>query len=437
MANAGATPVAEDPSDGSKPFRSDLADADQVEKRLAAQREINSKRLIVMIEAKSGEQLVGSGAGVLFFAGVDRAYIVTAYHLIRPEQKVPLSIKVTFWSRPEQPLDAKVTGDWDRSLDLVILRVDGIGRLGLDLFSLPFGQVRREALQKGEALYHLGNPGGRTWGSNVTPDRFLETRGPIDYFESSSIRPGVSGGALLDSHRKLVGMVRADESGEGQAVPWDTIERRLRDWGYPVYLGFSPPAPPFVSTAVLGDSNYGVTPGHAVYSWPEIDSDPGKSITQIDGLKFNWIGSASDEWALGLCGLGDDGDAYCWTAPYSAPGEQVLGDPEKVPGAKRFRSLAVGGLVCGLTGDDRAFCWGRNESALGDGSVRHSDSPVAIYGDLRFKSICLRPEPQLCFGRRGRPLLLGSTIRTENSDGLLLCLLICLRKYPASSGLNQ
>ena len=58
-------------------------------KRLAAQRELNSKRLIVMIEAKSGEQLVGAGAGVIFFAGLDRAYIVTAYHLIRPEQKLP------------------------------------------------------------------------------------------------------------------------------------------------------------------------------------------------------------------------------------------------------------------------------------------------------------------------------------------------------------
>jgi alpha-tubulin suppressor-like RCC1 family protein/tetratricopeptide (TPR) repeat protein len=416
VANADVTPVAGDPSDGTKPFRSDLADRDQVEKRLAAQREINSKRLIVMIEAKSGEQLVGSGAGVLFFAGVDRAYVVTAYHLIRPEQKVPLpmSIKVTFWSKPKQPLEAKVTGDWDRSLDLVILRVDGIGRLGLDLFTMPFGQVRLDPLQKGEALYHLGNPGGRTWGSNVTPDLFLENRGPIEYFESSSIRPGVSGGALLDAQQRFVGMVRADESGEGQAIPFGTLESRLRDWGYPVYLGFAPPAPPFASSAVLGDSNYGVTPSHAVYSWPEVDSDLGRSITQIDGLKFDWIGSRIDEWALGLCGLGDGGDAYCWTTPYSAPGEQALGDPEKVPGGKRFRSLAVGSLVCGLTSDDQAFCWSRNQTALGDGSVRLSDSPVAIYGDLRFKSIASGPNHTCGLDREGALYCWG-----ENSNGKL------------------
>jgi alpha-tubulin suppressor-like RCC1 family protein/tetratricopeptide (TPR) repeat protein len=412
VANPDVTPVAGDLSDGSKPFRSDLADTDQIEKRLAAQRDINSKRLIVMIEAKSGEQLVGSGAGVLFFAGVDRAYVVTAYHLIRPEQKLPLSIKVTFWPKPRQPFEANVTGDWDRSLDLIILRVDGIGRLGMDLFSMPFGQVRRDPLEKGEALYHLGNPGGRTWGSNVTPDHFLEDRGRIAYFESSSIRPGVSGGALLDEQRKFIGMVRADESGEGEAVPWDTIEGRLRDWGYPVYLGFPPPAPPFASTAVLGDLDYGVTPGHAVYSWPESDSNPGGSMTQIDGLKFDWIGSRSDEWALGLCGLGDEGDAYCWTTPYSAPGEQVLGDPEKVPGGKRFRSLAVGGLVCGLTSDDQAFCWSEGRVALGDGSVRNSDSPVAVYGNQRFKSIASGPSHTCGVDQEGGLYCWG-----ENSDG--------------------
>jgi S1-C subfamily serine protease len=333
VANTGVTPDAEDLSDGNKPFRSDLAaHSDEAKARLVARRELNSKRLIVMIEAKSGEQLVGSGAGVLFFAGLDRAYIVTAYHLIRPEQKLPLAIKVKFWSKQEHPLDAKVTGDWDRSLDLVILRVDGIGSLGLDLYSMPFGQVRRDSPEKGDALYHLGNPGGRTWGSNVTPDHFLEDRGPIEYFESSSIRPGVSGGALLDEEREFVGMIRADESGEGEAVSWKTIVGRLRDWGYPVYLGFTPPSPSFVSTTVLGKLNYGVTSDHAAYSWPEINSDPGESINLIEGLSLDEIRSASDEWALNICGLGHNGDAYCWTKPYSEPGEQVLGDPEKVPG---------------------------------------------------------------------------------------------------------
>jgi alpha-tubulin suppressor-like RCC1 family protein/tetratricopeptide (TPR) repeat protein len=388
VANAGVTSVAEDRSEGNKPFRSDLAaHSDEAEARLAARRELNSKRLVVMIEAKSGEQLVGSGAGVLFFAGLDRAYIVTAYHLIRPEQKLLLSIKVKFWSKPEHPLEARVTGDWDRSLDLVILRVDGIGSLGLGLYSMPFGQVRHGSPDKGEALYHLGNPGGRTWGSNVAPDHFLEHRGPIEYFESSSIRPGVSGGALLDERREFLGMIRADESGEGEAVSWDTIEGRLRDWGYPVYLGFPPPAPPFVSTTVLGKLNYGVTSDHDVYSWPEVNSDSGESISLINGLKFDEIVSVTDEFALGLCGLGISGDAYCWTTPYSEPGEQVLGDPAKVPGDKRFHSLTVGRLVCGLTSDDQAFCWSKEQVALGDGSVRRSDSPVAVYGNQRFKSI--------------------------------------------------
>jgi alpha-tubulin suppressor-like RCC1 family protein/tetratricopeptide (TPR) repeat protein len=388
VANPGVTPVAGNPADGSTPFRSDLADTDQVEKRLAAQRELNSKRLIVMIEAKSGEQLVGAGAGVIFFAGLDRAYIVTAYHLIRPEQKVPLSIHVRFWSKPEQPLEAKVTGDWDRSLDLVVLRVSGINGLGLDLYSMPFDRVDRDPIDKGDEVYHLGNPGGRTWGSNVTADHFLEVRGPFAYFESSSIRPGVSGGALLDKDRNFIGMVRADESGEGEAVLWRTIEDRLRDWGYPVYLGSPPPAPAFISAAVVGDSNFGVTTNHAVYSWPEDASDPSQSMARIEGLNFDWIGTEADEWGWSLCGLADNGDAYCWSDNVrNASGDQVLGVPMKVPGGKRFRSLTKGDLACGLTSEGEALCWGPVKRALGDGSIRSSDRPVAVYGNRRFKSI--------------------------------------------------
>ncbi len=382
VASPGATPVTEDVSDVER------RDASITEKRLAAQRELNSKRLIVMIEAKSGEQLVGAGAGVILFAGLDRAYIVTAYHLIRPEQKLPLSIQVRFWSKPEQPLEAKVTGDWDRSLDLVVLRVSGIDGLGLDLYSMPFDRVNRDPIERGDDVYHLGNPGGRTWGSNVTADHFLEARGPIAYFESSSIRPGVSGGALLDKDRNFIGMVRADESGEGEAVLLGTIEDRLRDWGYPVYLGSPPPAPAFISAAVVGESNFGVTTNHAVYSWPEDESDSSQSMARIEGLNFDWIGREADEEGWSLCGLADNGDAYCWSDNVrNASGDQVLGVPMKVPGGKRFRSLTKGDLACGLTSEGEAFCWGPGGTALGDGSIRSSDRPVAVYGNRRFKSI--------------------------------------------------
>jgi hypothetical protein len=75
---------------------------------------------------------------------------------------------------------------------LIVLRVDGIGALGLDVYSMPFDQVRYELLENSAVLYHLGNPGGRNWSSNAAPDHFLESRGPLLYFESSTIRPGVS-----------------------------------------------------------------------------------------------------------------------------------------------------------------------------------------------------------------------------------------------------
>jgi alpha-tubulin suppressor-like RCC1 family protein/Flp pilus assembly protein TadD len=374
---------------GVKPFdeqesrfvrRADEQEEDEKwEKRRSAEAELKMKRLIVMIEAKSGEQLVGAGAGILFFVGLDRAYVVTAYHLIRPEQKLAVAINVRFWSRPDQPIEAKVTGDWDRSLDLVVLRVDGVDRLGLDLYSLPFGHVRFDPLQKGASLYHLGNPGGRTWGGNVKPDDFLENRRGVAYFESNSIRPGVSGGALLDQQMNLIGMIRADESGEGAAVSWDVIEGRLRTWGYPVYLGLPPAAPSFSSVAVQNDTFWGVAPDHTVYWWLQLDN----SITSIDGLRLDRIASG-DSGGLNLCGLGTGGEAHCWEHMDFGGWRQGLGDRKSVPGGKKFRSIAVGGGVCGLTSEDKAFCWTEN---LGDGSLRSNDEPVEVYGDLRFKSI--------------------------------------------------
>ena len=321
VANPGAAPIGDQQVSSDSDTNREFSDERLTEKRLVATRELNSKRLVVMIQARSGEQVVGSGAGILFFAGLDRAYIITAYHLIRPEENRPLSISVTFWSKTNQPLEAKVTGDWDRSLDLLVLRVDGFDGLKLDLHTIPFGQVDREDLEKGDEVYHLGNPGGRTWGGNVMPDHFIEDRDGVAYFESSSIQPGVSGGALLDDEQQFIGMVRADDSGDGQVVLWNTIEGRLRDWGYPIYLGFAPPAPQFTAASVVGKLNFGLAQNHTLYSWPQVASTTEEPMHEVGGLKFNWIGSNADEWGLGLCGLADDGDAYCWGTVSTGPRE--------------------------------------------------------------------------------------------------------------------
>jgi alpha-tubulin suppressor-like RCC1 family protein len=71
--------------------------------------------------------------------------------------------------------------------------------------------------------------------------------------------------------------------------------------------------------------------------------------------------------------------------------------PVAVSGDLTFRSLVAGGsAVCGLTAEGKAYCWGSDFfGTLGDGSSATNDgvarraSPVAVAGDLTFQSLSI------------------------------------------------
>lgn len=97
------------------------------------------------------------------------------------------------------------------------------------------------------------------------------------------------------------------------------------------------------------------------------------------------------------CGVTTTGDGYCWG--FNGSGELGIGsktpdqasEPLKVVGGQAWKSISPGvAVTCGVTTDSRGMCWGGNsEGERGDGPFPSADvtSPVAVAGDLSFKSI--------------------------------------------------
>jgi hypothetical protein len=92
------------------------------------------------------------------------------------------------------------------------------------------------------------------------------------------------------------------------------------------------------------------------------------------------------------CGLDAEGSAWCWGS--NVYGELGTGTheqsfaPAPVAGP-RFTVLAAGNThACGLDESGAAWCWGDNQfGQLGDGTHDWSRAPVAVAGGLRFRGL--------------------------------------------------
>ncbi len=102
---------------------------------------------------------------------------------------------------------------------------------------IPFQRLgAADGLKRGDEVFTIGQPRGRSWQVNVNPDRISANTGDNLTFESILIANGHSGGGLFNKDWELVGMIARDAPPEGMAVRIDRVLDQLKRWRYPVDL---------------------------------------------------------------------------------------------------------------------------------------------------------------------------------------------------------
>lgn len=351
----------------------------------AVEAEEEIKRLIVQVQAViAGATHVG--AGIIFSAGADDAYVATANHVVRQGQREGQPIEIRFRSAPARAVTARLLPQRDDQLDLAVLAVGGLRALGVDLGALPFDRLGDPGLlQRGDAIFLLGHPNRLPWRINATAERFIERRDDVLDFESSAIATGHSGGALLDEDRRLVGMLKADQAPYGAAVSVAAIAAKLRAWGLPVRW-----RPPHLQVSAGDGRSCVLPPTGAARCWGRGSANVNEALPGIPGVRLKALSAGGYQ----VCGVAVNGAGYC--AGGNKNGE--LGDGTTIDrygaaalvrGGLTFTAIAAGlGHSCGLVADGSAYCWGHGSGGrLGNDSSDDSMVPVLVAGGHRFKAI--------------------------------------------------
>ena len=194
-------------------------------------------QLIVMINVDYDGEGSGVAAGIVFGKDADRILIVTASHVIQKGSTTANNILVQFKSVPGKSFKATVLKQINNgeSLDLAVLSVSNLANQGLNACAFPFDRLRsRSDLERKDEVIPIGNPNGRSWAVPVEADKISEVSEAGLVFQSNNIKSGHSGGALVDTKGRLIGMVTADEAPLGHAMTIEALVKQLKQWKFPV-----------------------------------------------------------------------------------------------------------------------------------------------------------------------------------------------------------
>jgi S1-C subfamily serine protease len=242
-----APPVASRPADKPAPKTTDPA-ADvptaadgQIPTALLAR--LKAATVFIKVHIRSGGQ--GSGSGFVLQVDGNTALIVTNDHVAHPSGKNgaslgPASLDAVFHSgrKNEFTMPAEVIAA-DRDWDLAILRVKGVG--GRDDFPMPINTTDRTTLTETMPVYIFGFPFGEMLSTTHGSPAVTIGKGTISSLREDDagdaaviqldgdVNPGNSGGPVVDSKGRLVGVTVAKLRGTniGMAIPRVELTRML------------------------------------------------------------------------------------------------------------------------------------------------------------------------------------------------------------------
>jgi hypothetical protein len=168
-------------------------------------------------------------AGIIIGLRSDTLFIVTAKHNVEGVAVVQVRLRHNGVFHPAAGNVILISG-WDIALIAVT------GHSADPDWRVPFVVPRsRSRLRWRERLFVLGCPNGNCW---LEPQEaeLSGSRHVFLFFRTHYIKPGMSGGPLVDSDGALVGLVVGQEEGDGRAIWWEDVELIIRAVGYPVNL---------------------------------------------------------------------------------------------------------------------------------------------------------------------------------------------------------
>ena len=197
----------------------------------------SAKNLIVKV---TGENIQGSG--IVFGQQGSVLFIATANHVVRPGRQDVEDLRVEFAFWPEA-LEAKLSGKFDRQLDLALLMVnleESFLSETLLKEALPLSQEHyARDIGQNEKVYPIGHPPAQDW--FVPPAAALVTAVEGEkiqfYFQCDQ---GYSGGGLFNERWDLVGMIRAFNPPLCQANSFHRLQATLKKWRAVVSLQADP-----------------------------------------------------------------------------------------------------------------------------------------------------------------------------------------------------
>lgn len=180
------------------------------------------------LESGKDEKQVVSGSGVVITPDGE---LLTNHHVVDKATEIRCQLA------NGESFTAKKIGE-DQDLDVALLKLER----SVDAKPLPFSELSPESLKIGDVVLAMGAPWGLarsvTMGIVSCTDRYLEGCGDYTlwYQTDAAISPGNSGGPLVDTHGRVVGLNTRGVTMGGQAftIPSSTILEvlpRLREFG--------------------------------------------------------------------------------------------------------------------------------------------------------------------------------------------------------------